>query len=60
MFDANKYKLLAEECLKLAETARDAHQKRALLEIAWGFAQLACETIESIVPERGANQSKLH
>ena len=57
---AEGYKLLAEEILKLAETARDAYEERALLEIAWGFAQLACETIESIVPERGANQSKLH
>jgi len=58
VFGANKYKLLAEECLKLAKTARDAHEERALLEIAWGFAQLACEACETVVPERGANQSK--
>ena len=56
MFDANEYKLLAEKCLKLAETARNAREERALLEIAWGFAQLACGTCETAVPERGANQ----
>jgi len=55
--DANKYKLLTEECLKLAETARNAREERALFEIAWGFAQLACGTCETVVPERDANQS---
>ena len=59
MSDANKYKLLAEECLRLAATARDAQEERALLEVAWLFAQLACGACETIVPERGANQSKL-
>jgi hypothetical protein len=53
---ANEYKLLAEKCLKLAETVSDKREKRALLAIAWAFAQLACKTI---VPERGASQSKL-
>ena len=56
MSDSNKYKLLAEECLRLAATAGDAQEERALFEVAWVFAQLACETI---VPERGANQSTL-
>jgi hypothetical protein len=60
MFDDNDYKLLAEQCLELAATARNAHEERALLEIAWGFAQFACETSETIVPRRGTNQSKLH
>ena len=59
MSDANKYKLLAEECLRLAATARHAQEERALFEIAWVFAQLAFETCETIVPERRANQSKL-
>lgn len=57
MIDANEYTLLAEKSLKLAETVRDAHEKRALLEIAWAFVRLACATI---VPERGETQSKLH
>jgi hypothetical protein len=50
VFGANKYKLLAEECPKLAKTARDAHEERALLEIAWGFAQLACEALRDRRP----------
>jgi hypothetical protein len=32
--DAKEYKLLAEECLKLAATARNAREERALLKIA--------------------------
>jgi hypothetical protein len=55
VFDAKEYKLLAEECLKLAKTARNAREERALLEVAWGFAQLACGTCETVVPERSAN-----
>ena len=43
MSDADNYKLLAERCLKLAEKAKGA-EERALLEIAWRFAQLALET----------------
>jgi len=43
MSDADDYKLLAERCLKLAEKAKGAEEK-ALLEIAWRFAQLALET----------------
>jgi hypothetical protein len=41
--DADDYKLLAEMCLKLAGKAKGA-EERALLELAWRFAQLALET----------------
>jgi hypothetical protein len=42
MSNVNKYKLLAEQCLDLAETAENGHQERAALqEIAWRFAKLA-------------------
>ncbi len=41
--EANSYKLFAEHCLKLAEAAESAQQERALLEMAWCFAQLAHE-----------------
>ena len=47
MSNANKYKLLAEQCLKLAETAESAHQGRALQEIAWRFAKLAYKAYAS-------------
>ena len=42
MSNVNKYKLLAEQCLELAEQAEDGPQERAALqEIAWRFAKLA-------------------
>ena len=42
MSNINKYKLLAERCLELAERAENGHQERAALqEIAWRFAKLA-------------------
>ena len=56
MSDANKYKLLTEECLKLAETVSDAREKRALLEIAWAFAQLV---VRDYRPRAGAQPMKL-
>jgi hypothetical protein len=38
------YKLFAERCLKLAEKTKGRpSEERALLEIAWRFAQLALE-----------------
>ena len=42
MSNVNKYKLLAEQCLELAEQAENGPQERAALrEIAWRFAKLA-------------------
>ena len=41
MSNVNKYKLLAEQCLELAETAHGHQEKAALQEIAWRFAKLA-------------------
>ena len=42
MSNVSKYKLLAEQCLELAEQAENGPQERAALqEIAWRFAKLA-------------------
>jgi hypothetical protein len=53
--DADDYKRFIERCLKLAKKAKGVSEERALLEIAWRFAQLA----HRATIKRRANKSKL-
>ena len=60
MSNVNKYKLLAEQCLELAETAHGHQEKAALQEIAWRFAKLAYKAYFSKQsPDKPAALSRL-
>jgi len=54
--DADDYKRFIERCLKLAKKAKGVSEEKALLEIAWRFAQLA----HRATIKRRAGKPKLH
>jgi hypothetical protein len=54
----HEYKLFAEHCLGLAEKAKSAIEKRALLTMAWWFTQLVRDAVVSEKPAQDFAQKR--